>query len=200
MTETGAGAGTGQADGPQFPANPYGELYKAWAAAAQSFLGRVGDDGAPNWAPAYRPKDVTRIWEALVGPWIGDGQTTLPLALPMPRTIDQQDVMALVAQAYFVWMSGGLRYSNRVAGLWNEYSRTLAERFATAASVPDAAGVELVTLVDEARAQLRQVGELTLQEARLLQEEMDRLAAEMRRLVDDQGPGEQRHRYWNVKP
>ena len=200
MTETDAGAGGRQTDGPQFPENPYGDFYKAWAAAAQNFLGRGQGDGAPNWAPPYRPEDVTRIWAAFVGPWMGDGQTTPPLLLPIPRTIDQQNVMALVAQAYFAWMNGGLRYSNRVAGLWNEFYRTLAERFAAAASVPGAAGVELVTLVDEARAQLRQVGELSLQEARLVQEEMDRFAAEMRQLVDDQGPAKERHRYWNVKP
>ena len=200
MPETDDGAGAHQAGDPQYPEYPFGEIYKAWSAAAQSFLGRAGGDGTPISASPDCPEDVARFWAALVGPWIGDSQTNAPLPLPIPQTIDQQSVMALVAQAHVAWMSGGFRYSSRVAVLWAEYHRTLGERFSAAASVPDAAGVELVTLVDDARAQLRQLGELTLQEARLLQEEMDRFAAAMRHLVDDQGPGEQRHRYWKVKP
>ena len=200
MSETDSAARRRRTDGPQYPENLFGELFKVWSAAAQSFLGRTDGDGTPIEASPYGPEDVTRLWAEIVGPWMGDGQPIKPLHLPIPQTIDQQSVMTLVAQAYFAWISGGLRHSSRVAVLWNEYFRTLAERFNAAASVPGAAEIELVSLVDESRAQLRQLGELSLQEVRLVQEEMDRFAAAMRHLVDDQCPGEQRHRYWKVKP
>ena len=59
---------------------------------------------------------------------------------------------------------------------------------------------ELRIFVDEARAQIRKAGELSLQEARLLQAQMEKLAVEIRDRADPSSPQDKPQRYAKSKP
>lgn len=96
------------------------------------------------------------------------------------------DVMALAAHAYFASVTGGLCYWSHLAASWSDSCRTLA-----AASMPGTANagtLGLRTLIDQIREHIRQVGEIPLQEARLLQAELEKLTTRAQGLAGDPTP------------
>lgn len=92
-------------------------------------------------------------------------------------------VVALVAQAYVEWLVGGLRYFGRAGISSAAYGRVLAWQLGAVALGQGGHGVRV--LVDESVAQLRELGELTVQEALALQKLLRELSEELRQLEDE---------------
>lgn len=107
-------------------------------------------------------------------------------------------VLVLVAEAYVSWLLGGLMYLARAGVSWAAYGRFLAQQLAAIRLWERGRNSGMRTLLDESAAQLREVGELSVQEARALQRNLHRLAERLRELED--GPLDEPRRYAKTKP
>jgi hypothetical protein len=118
-------------------------------------------------------------------------------AAEQPR---DSDLAALAARAYLVTAASGLRFWSRLARSYGDYQSSAlpsALARATGTSVPEA---QRRGLAEDFRKYLREVSDISLQEARLLQLELEKLAEAAASAVDDGEPGSISHRRWKVKP
>lgn len=110
------------------------------------------------------------------------------------------DLTALAARAYLVTAASGLRFWSRLARSYGDYQSSAlpsALAQATGASEPEA---QRRGLAEDFRKYLREVSDISLQEARLLQMELEKLAEAAASAVDGGEPGSTSHRRWKVKP
>ena len=109
--------------------------------------------------------------------------------------------LVLVAQAYVAWIVSGLGMFARAGLSWAGYGAVLAQQLAAIGLElgfeRGGRGTAIRTLLDESAAQLRELGELSVQEARALQRNLLTLAEHLRDL--DDGMLEKPHRYGKVK-
>lgn len=112
----------------------------------------------------------------------------------------EPEVMYLLAQAQARWLSSALRYWQQIATIVSTQGAGAIE-----ASIPSADGPSLearqLVVLDKARAVLREISDLSLSEAKLLQRELLEIEAELRKSVqpqDDDRDGP--HRYAKSKP
>ena len=150
-------------------ADPYGDLFRAWASVASEMLA-ISGPRAP--APAR-------------GDQRGAGS--------------HRQVIELVAQAHLASSSAFLRCCDRAARSWGEYGQAAAAS-ASPAALSDGVDVgALAKLVDEARAHVRRLGEIALDESRLLSAQMEALGERLRAMVDDPAPQRAPRRYARAK-
>lgn len=109
------------------------------------------------------------------------------------------DVLQFLAQAWLAHVASGLRYWSRVADAWATALPSLAKTLAEAAGAPADGSETRAILVDELRGRLREMADYPSQELRVLQAELDRIAAG---LWPAPGPNpEGRYwRRWEAKP
>jgi hypothetical protein len=116
------------------------------------------------------------------------------------QPVKDGDLAALAARAYLVTAASGLRFWSRLARSYGDYQSSAlpcALARATGTSVSEA---ERRSLAEDFRKYLREVSDLSLQEARLLQLELEKLAEAAASAVDDGEPSSTGHRRWKVKP
>ena len=117
------------------------------------------------------------------------------------RALDYGALAQFLGQAAISFTASGLRYWGRMLELWGAAIPSLARALADSARGASAAGGERA-LVDELRAQLRQLAELPSQELRRLQVDLDILAATLDRRARAEGRDnpEEYWRRWEAKP
>jgi hypothetical protein len=153
-----------------FSNDPFGELWRAWAAMASG--GRPRDD----------PTD----------PFLGSRDVQGPGA--------NGPLIVVLAQAHFAAAAAFMRYSNRSAQSWAEYVQAAAGAAAPSVRPSGSDGEALGTLVDEARAHVRRLGEIALDEARLLDVQMQVLSEQLRTVVEDPASSGAPRRHVRTKP
>jgi hypothetical protein len=153
-----------------FANDPYGELWRAWAAMASGALPR-GDATDPF----LGSRDVR-------GPGADGG------------------LMAVLTQAHFASAAAFMRCWNRSAQSWAEYRQAAAGAVAPSAPPSGSDGEALGRLVDEARAHVRRLGEIALDEARLLDVQMQVLSEQLRAVVEDPASSGAPRRRARTKP
>ncbi|RBW53752.1 hypothetical protein [Ruegeria sp. A3M17] len=112
----------------------------------------------------------------------------------------EPDVMFLLAQAQARWLSSALRYWQQIATIVSTQGTDAIEATIPSADGPSLEARQLIVL-DKARAVLREISDLSLSEAKLLQRDLMEIEAELRKSVgpvgdDREGP----HRYAKSKP
>lgn len=104
---------------------------------------------------------------------------------------DAADVVGFLGQTWMVAAASSFRY-------WRRLAETYGERQASIMRALAAGGLsenERRTIIDELRSYVRELGDVSLQEARLLQSELERLAAGVAKSADPgPSPGPQRRR------
>lgn len=128
----------------------------------------------PPRAPSLSLADILRIAGAAP-----PGASTVPPSAPAsePAPVDPIDVAQFLGQAWVAYMASGLRYWSRVADAWVRAMPPIARAVAESvgAQAPDPEG--RAKLLDELRARLREIAESPAEEARVLQAELERVAA-----------------------
>lgn len=152
-------------------------------------------DGQEGWI------EFARSWSFGLGfPRLDLPSLNLP-SLGLPSSVDsglRPDVaVLLVAQAYVAWVLGGIGYFARAGVSWAGYGAVLAQQLAAIALEPRAETTGMRTLLDESAAQLRELGDISVQEARALQRRLQQLAEQLREL--DNGTLEEPRRYAKTK-
>ena len=109
------------------------------------------------------------------------------------------DLASLVAQTYLVAMVSGLRYWRRVAETYRTHEPAIVRSLMARAAVPSTSEGERRALIDEIRAYLREVGDVSVQEARIVQTDLDKLAAEVAKVASNCDESTHRRR-WKTKP
>tara|TARA_R110000787_G_scaffold57795_5_gene131861 strand:- start:553 stop:1023 length:471 start_codon:yes stop_codon:yes gene_type:complete len=94
----------------------------------------------------------------------------------------ESDIMFLLAQAQARWLSSALRYWQQIATIIGTRGIETVD-----AIKPDGAGASAearrVRMLDKARAALREVSNLSLREAKLLQNDLVKIEADLRECV-----------------
>ena len=98
----------------------------------------------------------------------------------------KSDVMYLLAQAQARWLSSALRYWEQIATIISTRGTDAVDAIKTdeTEASPEA---RRVMLMDNARAALREVSELSLREAKLLQNDFVKIEAELRDCMGTSG-------------
>lgn len=116
---------------------------------------------------------------------------TAMASVALPRADATDPFLGLFAQAHLASAAAGMRCWSRWAQSWAEYRQAAMPAAAPRADDGEALG----RAVDEARAHLRRLGEIALDEARLLDTQMQALSEQLRTVVEDPAaPGAPRRR------
>jgi hypothetical protein len=102
----------------------------------------------------------------------------------------------LIAQAYIAWLLWTLRSISRASVSWAAYAALLARQLAAIGLGERGSAIRL--LLDETVARLRDLGDLSVQEAQSLRKVLLELAAELRQL--DSETLDEPRRYAKAKP
>ena len=107
-------------------------------------------------------------------------------------------IVALAAQASGACVVSGVGLALRAGLSWATYAGVLARQLRAAAREPATARDHLRVLLDQTLTQLREIGELSLQEAQILQQDLQQLSAQLRDLDATEVP--KPPRYARAKP
>jgi hypothetical protein len=109
---------------------------------------------------------------------------------------DAADVVGFLGQTWMVAATSGFRYWRRLAEMYGEHQAGILQALAAGGLSEN----ERRAMIDELRGYVRELGDVSLQEARVLQRELERLSLGLAESVDAGGsPGEHRRR-WRAKP
>jgi hypothetical protein len=109
------------------------------------------------------------------------------------------EIASLVAQAYVVAALGGLRYWRKLGQTYGAHQAGILRSLSASATNPNRSEEERRALIDELRAYLREVGDVSLQEARLFQSELEKLAAEAATAAGNPEDSPEYRRRWKAK-
>ena len=112
----------------------------------------------------------------------------------LPRGVE------VLAQAYLVAVVSGLRYWRRVAETSAIHHLGLMQSLAASAADPNMSEEERRILIDEIRTYFRDLGDVSAQEARAFQSELDKLAERVASVVLGPEQASDHRRRWRVKP
>ena len=193
MVDTPHGASGSQAD-PGDPliafATAVRDMWALGASTLETALGQTQPDGA---AASLKPcvDQMVRAATAL-----RDLTETGAGAVP---GLGRSDVASLAAQACLVASVGGLRYWSKLAQTYGAHQAAIVQSLA--ASMNNSGGSEdQRVLTDELRAYLREVGDVSVQEARAFQSELEKLAAEVATAAASSDTSPDYRRRWKAKP
>lgn len=110
------------------------------------------------------------------------------------------DMASLLAQAYLVATASGMRYWRRVAETYGAHQSAVLRSLLARVADRHTSDGERRALIDEIRAYLREVGDVSLQEARIFQSELDKLGAEVATAAGNGGESSAHRRRWKAKP
>jgi hypothetical protein len=110
------------------------------------------------------------------------------------------DLTAIAARAYLVAAASGLRYWSGLARSYGDFQSSALPSVLARAGGTNVSEAERRGLAEDFRKYLREVSDLSLQEARLLQLELEQLAEAAASAVGDSEPGSVHRRRWKAKP
>jgi hypothetical protein len=119
------------------------------------------------------------------------------------RLTDHQnakDIAVLLARAYLVATVGGLRYWRRVAQIYGMHQSSILKSLLPRPAGPGVSEGERRVQADEVCAYLREIGELSAQEARAFQAELEKLAEGVASVVCGSQQATENRRRWRAKP
>jgi hypothetical protein len=125
------------------------------------------------------------------------------LARGESRPTDHQsteDMPVLLARAYLVAAVCGLRYWRRVAQTYGLHQSSILRSLLSNAAGPSVSEGERRVLADEVCAYFREIGEVSAQEARAFQAELEKLAEGVASLARGSQPATASRRRWRAKP
>jgi len=132
---------------------------------------------------------------AAVGPSIEPFRITGSAGTDTSMEQEGVEIASFLGQTWMVAASSGLRYLARLAQLYGERQAGLWPALMSGGLSRD----ERRVMIDELRAYVRDLGDVSLQEARLLQSELERLSHELAAGVGADA-AQARHRRWRAKP
>lgn len=109
---------------------------------------------------------------------------------------DGVDIAGFLGQTWMVATTSGLRYWGRLAQMYGEHQAGVLRALMSGGLSED----ERRAMIDELRAYVRDLGDVSLQEARVLQSELERLSHGLAAAVDSAAPHAQHRRRWRAKP
>ena len=133
---------------------------------------------------------------AAVAPSIEPFRITGSAATDTSMAQEGVDIAGFVGQTWMVAASSGLRYLARLAQMYGERQAGLWRALMSGGLSLD----ERRVMIDELRAYVRDLGEVSLQEARLLQSELERLSHGLTAGVGPDAAGAEYRRRWRAKP
>ena len=125
--------------------------------------------------------EMLRIMSESYARGLGAATQTPGATSPLSDSPDNPQLVNLLSQATLLWMNAGTRYTARLGEVYGRYWSAYSERLSRVSSGLSNAEEEQRVMLDASRAFLRELVELTYQEARLLQAEIDRLDGLTRR-------------------
>ena len=109
-------------------------------------------------------------------------------------------VAAVLMQTYFQCISSSVRFGGRLTDKMAQCQARMIERLAEADVASAADGESMRILIDDARACLREVAELSAAEAKALKTNIETLDETLRSLAGDVPEPSSATRHWKVKP
>jgi len=113
--------------------------------------------------------------------------------------LGRADVASLAAQACLIASVGGLRYWSKLAQTYGAHQAAIVQSLAASMNNSGRSEDQRV-LTDELRAYLREVGDVSVQEARAFQSELEKLAAEVATAAGNSDASPDYRRRWKAKP
>jgi len=191
MVDTPHGASGSQAD-PGDPLIAFAaavrDMWALGASTLETALGQAQPDGA---AASLKPcvDQMVRTATALRDLTEADAAPGLGRA----------DVASLAAQACLIASVGGLRYWSKLAQSYGAHQAAIVQSLAASMNNSGRSEDQRV-LPDELRAYLREVGDVSVQEARAFQSELEKLAAEVATAAGNSDASPDYRRRWKAKP
>jgi hypothetical protein len=109
---------------------------------------------------------------------------------------DGVDIAGFLGQTWMVATTSGLRYWGRLAQMYGEHQAGVLRALMSGGLSED----ERRVMIDELRAYVRDLGDVSLQEARALQSELERLSQGLAVSVDSGAAHAGHRRRWRAKP
>lgn len=109
---------------------------------------------------------------------------------------DAADVAGFLGQTWMVAATSGFRYWRRVAELYGARQAAILQALASGGLSEN----ERRAMIDELRSYVRELGDVSLQEARVLQRELERLSLGLAESIDPTPSDGEPHRRWRAKP
>jgi hypothetical protein len=111
------------------------------------------------------------------------------------------EMVSLIAQSYFIAANSGLRYLTGVAQIFGTHQSSILSSLLGAGANKQPSEEERREMAESIRAYLRELGDLALQEARLLQAELGEFgeAVACATQEDQDGPTPAHQRRWKAK-
>jgi hypothetical protein len=113
--------------------------------------------------------------------------------------LGRSDVTSLAAQACLIASVGGLRYWRKLAQTYGAHQAAIMQSLSASVNDSSRSEGEQRVLTDELRAYLREIGDVSVQEARAFQSELEKLAAEVANAGHSDASPDYR-RCWKAKP
>jgi hypothetical protein len=113
--------------------------------------------------------------------------------------LGRSDVASLAAQACLIASVGGLRYWRKLAQTYGAHQAAIMQSLSASVNDSSRSEGEQRVLTDELRAYLREIGDVSVQEARAFQSELEKLAAEVANAGHSDASPDYR-RCWKAKP
>jgi hypothetical protein len=113
---------------------------------------------------------------------------------------ETEDMGALLARAYLVATVSGLRYWQRVAQTYGMHQSRILRSLLSRAADPCVSEGERRVLADEIRTYFREIGDVSAQEARAFQAELEKLAEGVARTALGSQQATDDRRRWRAKP
>jgi len=110
------------------------------------------------------------------------------------------EMASFMAQLYLVAAGGGLRYWRKLLQTHSAHQAAILRSLAAAEGDAKPSDKHDGVLADEIRAYLREIGEVSLQEARAFQVELEKLGAEMASGGETAENSPEYRRRWKAKP
>ena len=156
------------------------------------------DGMAENLAPFLDPilraasafRELTETGVSAIG-----GEAASPDGAP-----NAAGVASLVTQAYLAAAVSGFRYWRRVAQTYGAHQSSILQSLLAGGAGAGVSDDERRALIEEIRAYLREVGDVSLQEARILQSELEKLSAEVAGAGGAAAEPSKHRRRWRAKP
>jgi hypothetical protein len=149
---------------------------------------------APFLDPMLRAASAFRkITEAGAGAFSGEWSTA-----PDGRT-KAGDISLLVAQAYLAASVSGVRYWRRVAQTYGTHQSGILQSLLARITDSSMSDNERCALIDEIRAYLREIGDVSFQEARIFQSELEKLSAQVADVGGTSAEPSAHRRRWKAK-
>lgn len=155
--------------------------FELWSSVAAAVLHQAAatDRGKPS---AVDPGDMLQILTAITQTWRpGEQWPGLASAVATP---ERTRLVQLVNQAYLVWLESGFGYWRDLGETHRRHVPGLLGQLSAAESTPaQAEELKLRLLIDATRAYVRELAEVSTQDARVFAQKIAQIDCELRKLA-----------------